>query len=114
LEAAARFNALQAKVLADIDRAVESVRVAQKSSLTLRSLVEEQNTRLNAVAGQVKAGATDQLELLHAQVESLTAELAQLDGRLKFQQSVGALEDAVHRPFEVPGAVFESTQREER
>jgi len=114
LEAAARFNALQAKVLAEIDRSVESVRLAQKNSLTLRSLVEEQNTRLNAVAGQVKAGATDQLELLHAQVESLTAELAQLDGRLKFQQAVGALEDAVHRPFEVPGAVFESTQREER
>jgi outer membrane protein TolC len=114
VETAARFNALQAKVLADIDRAAESVRLAQRNSLTLRTLVEEQNARLNDVAAQAKVGAVDQLELLHAQVESLTTELAQLDGRLKFQQSVGALEDAVHRPFETPGAVFESTQREAR
>jgi len=114
LEAAARFNALQAKVLTEIDRATESVRLAQTNALTLRALVEVQNSRLNDVSTQVKAGAADQFELLQAQVESLTAELAQLDGRMKFQQAVGALEDAVQRPFEIPGAVFESTQREEK
>jgi hypothetical protein len=44
----------------------------------------------------------------------MTAELAQMDGRLKLQQAVGALEDAVQRPFELPAAVFESTQTDAR
>jgi outer membrane protein TolC len=113
-EAAARFNALQVKVLAEIDRATQAVQIAERNSLALRALLEEQSKRVDAVAAQLRAGATDQLELLNAQFESLTAELAQLDGRFKLQQAVGALEDAVRRPFELPAAVFESTQNETR
>ena len=110
LEAAARFNALQAKVLAELDRATQAVQIAQKNSLAVRALVEEQTKRLDAIAAQVRVGAVDQVELLNAQFESFTAELAQLDGRLKLQQAVGELEDAVRRPFELPTAIFESTQ----
>ncbi len=109
-EAAARFNALQVKVLAEIESAVQGVQVAQKNSLALRSLVEEQSRHLDAVSAQLRVGAVDQIELLNAQFESLTAEQAQLDGRLKLQQAVGALEDAVRRPFELPTVIFESTQ----
>ena len=109
-EAAARFNALQVKVLAEIDRAAEAVQVAEKNSLALRALVEEQTKHLEAVSAQLRAGAVDQIELLNAQFESMTAELAQLDGRLKLQQAVGSLEDAVRRPFELPAAIFERTQ----
>jgi outer membrane protein TolC len=108
-EAAASFIALQAKVLAEIDRASQSVRIAQENLLTLQSLAQEQARRLDAVSGQLRAGAVDQLELLNAQFESMTAELAQLDGRFKLQQAVGALEDAVRRPFELPAAVYESS-----
>jgi outer membrane protein TolC len=113
-EAAARFNAVQIKVLAGIDRASQSVQVAEKSSLALRSLVDEQNKRVDSISAQLRAGAVDQLELLNAQFETLTAELAQLDGRLKLEQAVGALEDAVRRPFELPAGIFESTQSENR
>jgi cobalt-zinc-cadmium efflux system outer membrane protein len=113
-EAAARFNALQVKVLAEIDRATEAVQVAGKNSLALRALVEEQTKHLDAVDAQMRAGAVDQIELLNAQFESLTAELAQVDGRLKLQQAVASLEDAVRRPFELPPVIFESTQNEKR
>lgn len=109
-EAAARFNALQVKVMAEIDRASEAVQVAEKGSLALRALVEEQTRRVDAVSAQLRAGAVDQIELLNAQFESLTADLAQLDGRLKLQQAIGALEDAVRRPFELPAAIFNSSQ----
>jgi len=111
-ESAAKFNALQAKVLAEIDRATQGVTVAEKNILALRALSEEQTKRVEAVTGQVRAGAADQLELLNAQSESLTAELAQLDGRLKLQQAVAALEDAVRRPFELPATVFAPTENE--
>jgi outer membrane protein TolC len=109
-EAAAHFNALQAKIIAEIDNASQAVRVAEMSSLALHTLAEEQAKRLEGVAAQLRAGAVDQLESLTAQNESLLTELAELDGRLKLQQAVGALEDAVRRPFELPAAVFESTK----
>jgi outer membrane protein TolC len=112
LESAAKFNALQAKVLAEIDRASQGVRVAEKNLLALRALGEEQTKRLESVSEQLRAGAVDRLELFNAQFEGLTAEVAQLDGQLKVQQAVGALEDAVRRPFELPAVVFEPTQIE--
>ena len=113
-EAAARFDAVQFKVLAQIDRASQALQVAEKNSMTLRALVDEQNKRLDSVAAQLRAGAVEQVELLNAQFEGLTAELAQLDGRLKLEQAVGALEDAVRRPFELPSAIFRSTETQRR
>jgi outer membrane protein TolC len=108
-ESAARFNALQAKVLAEIDRASESVRSAQQNMLTLQALVQEQGKRVDAVTGQVRAGEVERLELLNAQFEGMTTELAQLEGRRKLQHAIGALEDAVRRPFELPATIYGAT-----
>jgi outer membrane protein TolC len=113
-EAGARFNALQSKVLSELDRTSQSVRIAQENLLLLQALAQEQAKRVDAVAGQVRAGAVDQVDLLNAQFESMSAELAQLEGRLNLQQAVGALEDAVRRPFELPSAVFESSANDVR
>ena len=109
-EAAARFVALQVRVLAEIDRATQVLRVTEQSATTLRSLAVAQAQRRDSVATQFKAGATDQLEVLNAQAESVAAELVQLDGQLKFQQAVGAMEDAVQRPFDFPATIFEATR----
>jgi outer membrane protein TolC len=109
-EAAARLVALQTRVLAEIDRATEVLRVTKQTAATLRSLAEAQGQHLHSVTAQFKAGAVDQLEVLNAQSESVAAELVQLDGHLKFQQAVGAMEDAVQRPIDFPVAIFESTR----
>jgi outer membrane protein TolC len=106
MESAAKFNAVQAKVLAELDRAIQGVQVAEKNLLALRSLLDEQTKHLDAVGAQLKAGAVDQTELLNAQSESLTAEVAQTDARIKLEQAIGNLEDAVRRPFELPPAIF--------
>lgn len=109
-EAAAKFNALQAKVLAEIESAVEVFRVTEKTSATLRSLAEEQAKRRDSIEAQFRAGAADQLDFLNAQFEFAVAGLAQLDGRVKSQQAIGALEDAVQRPLDAatapPPAIF--------
>ena len=42
---------------------------------------------------QVQAGAADPLDLLNARLELGVSELAQLDGRLKLQLALGALEE---------------------
>ena len=100
-EAAARFNALQAKVLADIDAAVESFRATEKSLTLLQALAATQAASRDAIAAQVSAGAAAPLDLLNAQLELAVAEEVQLEARIKRQQSVAALEDAVQRPIEM-------------
>lgn len=109
-QAAAKFEVVQVKVLAEIDRALEIYQVTEKNSSTVRNLAAEQARRRDSVAGQVKAGALEPLDLLNAEFEYALAEQAQLDAQLKLQQALGALEDAVQRPFEMPEAIFHSAQ----
>jgi outer membrane protein TolC len=113
-EAAARFNELQAKVLAEIDRTVEVFRVSESNSATLQSLSGDQEKQRASVEAQFKAGAVERLDFLNAQLESAVSQLVLLDGQVKLQQAVGALEDAVQRPLDAatvpPPATFNPRQ----
>jgi cobalt-zinc-cadmium efflux system outer membrane protein len=107
-EAAAKFNALQAKVLAEIERAVEVYRVSEKNSATLQSLAEAQAKQRDSVEAQFNAGAVDRVELLGAQIEFLNSELAQVDAQTKLQQAAAQLEDAIQCPFDAKAAIEQS------
>jgi hypothetical protein len=48
---------------------------------------------------------------LNAQFEQAAAEVTRLDAQIKFQQAMGALEDAMQRPL-LPRVIFESSQAE--
>jgi len=107
-EAAARFNALQARVLAEIDTAVESFRATEHGLTLLSALAEEQAKSRDAIEAQAKAGAAAPLEVWNARLEFAAAQAGQLDGRVKLQQALAALEDAVQVPIAVMApAVFE-------
>jgi len=108
-EVAARFNALQAQVLAEIDRSGALVSSDLRSAALLDSVARTQQERQKSISAQFEAGAVDRLELLNAELESAAAQLAQLDGRTRLQQSIGALEDALQRPLTVPTSVLEQT-----
>jgi cobalt-zinc-cadmium efflux system outer membrane protein len=99
-EAAAKFNAVQSKVIADIDHAAAAYRVTQENLATLESLADTQKKQSEGVQAQVQAGAADRLDLLNSQIELGMAALVQLDGRVRAQQAFGALEDAVQRPID--------------
>jgi outer membrane protein TolC len=99
-ESAARFEALQAKVIGEIDRGVAVLEVSRKNLAALKSLADAEKTQREIAEAQFKAGATEKLDLLHAQLEFDAASLAELDAQGKFHQSLGALEDAVQRPLE--------------
>ncbi len=98
-EAAAKFNAVQAKALMEIERATAVLQVSGKNLATLQSLAEAQAQQREAVEAQLKAGALEQLDLLNARLEFTSAQLVQLDGQVKFQQAAAALEDAVQMPI---------------
>jgi len=110
-EAAARFQALQAKVIADLDRAFESFQAAEKNLAALEQVTAAQLQQLEAVEGQVRAGAADQVDLLNARIEFGMGELAREDTLIKINQALAALEDAVQRPIDLPAVNLESRAR---
>ncbi|HWF19069.1 MAG TPA: TolC family protein [Verrucomicrobiae bacterium] len=109
-EAAAKFAALQARVISDIDRAVVGYRVSQENLATLGALATAQKKQSDSVQAQVQAGAADRLDLLNSQIELSASALIQLDGQVRAQQAFGALEDAIQRPIEAVSPALTSAQ----
>jgi hypothetical protein len=52
--------------------------------------------------------------VLASQLELNTVELARFEAQVKLQQAVGGVENAVQRPFELPGWIFEETNGEKK
>lgn len=104
--AAAKFTALQAQVIGDIDTAVAGWQAARASQKNIAALVAAAQKQLRAVTAQKRAGAADQLDVLAAQAEANNAALTQLDYEAQYQAKVGALEDALQRPADALAAAL--------
>jgi outer membrane protein, heavy metal efflux system len=98
--AAAKFLALQSQVISDIDRALAGYRLAQSQAASGEDLLATEQEQVRATAGQVAAGAADQFDALHAQLELASANLAQLDNNTQVQRARGTLEDALQYPLD--------------
>lgn len=97
-ESAAKFNALQARVLSEIEQAIAGYRASVKKAGAAESLNRELATQLRTAQGMLDAGEISRVELAQRQLELSTAALAQLDALVKAQESLGALEDALQSP----------------
>lgn len=94
-EAAARFLALQARVIGEIDRALVAYEAARRLVTTAEMLrAEQEKLRLTAQC-HFAAGETGRLELATIELEIYVAEMARLDALVKAHQAFGALEDAL-------------------
>lgn len=102
-ELAAKFNALQARVLSEIEQAVAGYRASVKKANAAESLNQELETQLGRAKGMLEAGEISRIELTQRQLELTTAALAQLDALVKAQESLGALEDALQSPAALVG-----------
>ena len=108
---AARFLALQAKVINELDGALAAFRNGQTNAATLESFFQAQNAQQQAVAQQVQSGAADRLDVLNSELELNAAAVTRLEAQVRLQQALGALEDAVQRPYVLPDkAVFQSSR----
>jgi outer membrane protein TolC len=105
---AARFLALQARVIGDIDDAVASFRVSQTNAATLDAVAAAQEAQEQSLSAQLQAGAVDRLDLLAADLGVNAGELARLDVQVKLQHAVGALENAIQRPLSLPKSILQS------
>ncbi|HKE12906.1 MAG TPA: TolC family protein, partial [Myxococcota bacterium] len=99
-EAAARFVALQAQAIAEMDRALANLGAAREALRRSESVLTAEHERVRATAGALSAGAADRLALRTAEAEEARAERITLDAKVRVQQATGDLEAAVQQPVE--------------
>jgi outer membrane protein TolC len=98
--AAAKFLALQAQVINQIDQALASYRLAREQLNAGLGLVDAQQQQQASVRSQLQAGAADQFDVLAGQSEQNVVALAQLDYVAQERHAMGALEDALQHPLD--------------
>ncbi len=104
-EAIARFTAVQARVLAQVEQALINRGMALAGFGQAGTLNASQAEAVRATEASLNAGGSDRLELLTIQLESTLGRVAWLDAAYRVQQALGQLEDAVQRPFTGLGTV---------
>jgi cobalt-zinc-cadmium efflux system outer membrane protein len=103
-EAEARFNALQAQAIGEMETALARYNGALAELVEAEQrLVKIQQTRQGAMERAVRAGEEDRLALAGVRVESAVAARARLDAMKRVQIGLGNLEDAVQQSLE-PGS----------
>lgn len=105
-EAAARFMALQAKVISEIDAAVQNFQQARRRHFDLIPTMNAGLQNERAMEAQVRAGAADALDLLGVKLERLGSTELFSESGYRSEQAFGRLEDAVQQIFERrPGVI---------
>lgn len=102
-DVAARFVALQAKIIGAIDSAASSYRAATQALSTADALLNGAETRERRIARSFDAGQVDRPTLVTARLELAAIRLSRLDALTQQRQAVGALEDAFQQPLYEPG-----------
>jgi cobalt-zinc-cadmium efflux system outer membrane protein len=97
-EAAAAFDALQARAIGEVELAFAGYRDALRKLETADALLARQQQRLTSAQESFAAGAIDRVELLQAQLEFGSGERARAAAFAEAQLALGALEDATQRP----------------
>ena len=98
--AAAKFLAVQTRVISDLDRAVAAWQLARAQTGSGDRWLATEEAQAAATEAQVKAGAGDQFDILAAQMELTNARLIQLDNTTQLLRARGALEDTWQRPLD--------------
>ena len=113
-QAAAVFNATQARALGEIETALGAYRASRDKLAAVEGLAVAQNDQLRKAEASFKAGETDRGALVGARLELSQTGLARVDALAKAQQAWGALEDAAQWPLTAPGLLANAIQDNSR
>jgi outer membrane protein, heavy metal efflux system len=94
-EAGAKFLQVQAKALAEIDRATVNYGAEQDQLKRSADLVKEEQREFELKQNALQAGAVDVLEAKLTEVELMAAGLSHLEVQARVQAAYGQLEDAL-------------------
>ncbi|EGW22605.1 TolC family protein [Methylobacter tundripaludum] len=98
-ELAVRFEALQMRILGDIDRTHAGLGAVLAKWADAEKQMRLQQENLQSAQALFQAGETDPLALLGAKLERAAAERARLDMLVEAQQALNALEDTLRYPI---------------
>ncbi|MGZ5028585.1 MAG: TolC family protein, partial [Methylobacter sp.] len=98
-ELAVRFEALQLRILGDIDRVLAGLTSVHSKWSAAEQQMQIQQQNLHSAVALFKVGEIDHLALLGAELENAVAERARLDVLVETQQALNLLEDTLRYPI---------------
>jgi len=98
---AAEFLALQARIIGELDAAIEDVRAAVKKSGAAEGLLVHLTEQARLARTQHDLGEISKLELLSIELELNAGALAWVESLVQAQAAVGRLENAAQSPLEM-------------
>jgi len=99
-EVEARFTAVQAQAIAEVERAAAAYRGSWEEWQEAARQLAAQKERQAAVRKTFEAGEQDRLALAEAAVATAVAARAELDAQKRLQLAAAALESAVQKPLD--------------
>lgn len=109
--AAAQFLALQNRVLGEVDRAVSDYGFAVGDLETVKAMRGNLEQQTKTVHEQQRVGETSRLDLARSQIELADNARAEVEARVRTEQALGALEDAIQRPLDFVEAGWRTSSR---
>ncbi len=106
-ESAARFEALQVGVLAEIDMAVVGLRAAREQladTTKLRADLEQLGRSSQAI---FEAGGISELELIGRRLQLSASKQAQFEAEIRVERALGGLEVALQSPVGLPDTLWQ-------
>ncbi len=103
---AARFLAMQNRVLAEVDRASADYASARGDLDTVKAMRQNLEKQAKTVEAQYQAGETSRLDLVRTQIELADNARAELEASTRAERALSALEDAVQRPLTLPESAW--------
>jgi outer membrane protein, heavy metal efflux system len=98
-EAAAEFNELQARVLAEVDVAQAGYRAALRLAVEAGTLLADLQTQEATARRVFELGEISRSDLVALELQRGAATLARIEAVTRARQARGALEDALERPL---------------
>jgi cobalt-zinc-cadmium efflux system outer membrane protein len=113
-ESAARFEALQAGVIGEIEAAVDALKTAADKDRTAAGMQASLERREAVAKAQFEAGEISRLELLGVEMELARAALARLEAMAQARRAAGDLEDAMQSPLDLEAWTLKTPDRTSR
>lgn len=111
-EAAARFTAVQAGALSDIDGALAGYRVALQADEATDSMLTDMTEQEVRAQAMFAAGDLTRSELVGAQIQLSEAAIVRIEASIEAQRAAGLLEDALQLPLDVPAAAWQDSPQD--
>lgn len=110
-EAAAHFNSLQTRVIAEIERAVAAYRIALRKKADTDALLANVRKQETAARAMLEAGEISRSDLTALRLQLSASAVARLDALAKSHQALGQLEDALQSPVGLAPSLWQRAPR---